>query len=164
MTNTAKCAVAAVLLVCCGQPVKGEPGPPGAPGATGAQGPPGTAGANGAAGQRGATGAVFGIVSHMHCSKIAGQLFEYQTAVFTDGARYVACAVSGASIQASATLLYAPDQAGSSNGSCIVTYDVDASATSGWWNFTLSPLRAQYNDIGSANDQQSVTFAASDCQ
>jgi hypothetical protein len=118
----------------------------------------------GASGMRGATGTGLSIVAHMRCSKLVTQLFEYQTVEFSDGSLLVSCSVSGAAIQAHTTQLYAAEQNGADTGGCLVTYDVDGTASGGYWNFTLSPRRALYNDAGSANDQQAVTFASADCQ
>lgn len=127
----------------------------GSPGATGPQGVAGPTGP-------GAPTSTVLVASHLRCSKVVGQFFEYDTTLYTNGMRFVECAVADSFVAITATALYGADQNGSITGGCLVGYDVDTNS-SGFWNFTLSPLRAQYNDTGSANDQSVVTFAPGDC-
>lgn len=157
-----------VFSISCGPGGPGPAGPPGEQGATGnpgANGATGAMGAMGVSGLRGVTGADgggFDIVAKKRCFKIAGYAFTYYTALFSNGMRFATCEVADSGASYDATILYASTQVGATTGGCVVTYDVDT-ASSGWWSFTLSPLRAQYNDIGSASDQQTVTFASTDC-
>lgn len=141
----------AMLLASCGP---GQPGPTGPPGPPGEQGPTGATGA---------TGGSFGIVVKTFCSKIwNGRSFIYYNALFQNGTRFVSCTIADAAAEYQSTILYSVAQNGSTNGSCTLTYDLDA-ASAGYWTFTETPRQALYNDAA-PNGGTIVAFAASDCQ
>jgi hypothetical protein len=99
----------------------------------------------------------------MFCSKVVGQVFQYNAVAFSDGSLFVSCSVSGGAVASEYSAIFEPSQLGATTGGCAVTYDVD-DPNGGYWAFTLSPLQAKYNDIGSASDQQVVSFSVStDC-
>lgn len=107
------------------------------------------------------------MVSDVLCSKITGGLyFEYSSASFSDGSRFVSCSVSDSYAAYSNSQFYGPGRTGTATGYCSVGYDVEWNGTGGWWAFTDSgsSVSAVYSDSGSSSNGSSVSFSgSSDC-
>lgn len=139
----------------------------GDPGAAGAVGPKGASGLNGVDGQTGAGGET--IASGIGCAKVdAGSgvsaLLVYESIIYSTGDRFVSGSVSGNSLQSSGTEMFKSTQAGALSGGVTVVADIDA-ASSGAWTFTSQAgvTKAVYNDVTSAHNLYTYTFAAGDC-
>lgn len=124
------------------------------------KGQDGTNGSNGTNGTNGLT-----ISSIKYCKKTSGSItFDHNIVTYSTGDKWVYCAISNALDTFSASVMYLAAQNGATNESCIIVYDLD-SASSGWWNFSLSGTTrtAVYSDAASASNGTTLTFATSDC-
>lgn len=142
---------AVLLLSACGSPRDGPVGPTGKDGTNGKDGAPGS---------------TFGVQQWTVCAHVdstVGINVYYSTTMFTDGARYVDCAIHGPSIGSTNNAFYSSTQQGATYGFCEVFFDIDA-ASYGQWEFNLLPSpRASYLDTPSASNGLSEVFVGTDC-
>jgi hypothetical protein len=104
------------------------------------------------------------LVSGLSCTKLSvGLVFEYFTAVYTDGSRFVSCAISDGYGTYSNTEIFGATQNGAASGLCILVYDLEWNGTSGFWSFTFSGSSsiALYSDTGSTYNGNSVSMSGS---
>lgn len=100
------------------------------------------------------------------CSKTAGGLdFRYSVVDFSSNDKFVTCSISGAAVQIANSFFWRAGQNGAVAEACLLVYDVDSSATSGFWAFSLNGgvRNAVYSDPGSADDQSQVMYSSGDC-
>lgn len=126
----------------------------------GEMGPPGPVGPQGPAGPRGAPGEMY--VQTLRCTVITTPAtFTIERFEYSDGSVLVHCGIDDAAITIDSMALYRSTQAGSQNGLCIVTDDVDT-PNFGYWVFTASKgataAKAVYTNTGSSSDGTSVTM------
>lgn len=130
---------------------------PSTTGPTGPQGPPGANGEPGTAG--------LSISSSFSCFKtVSGNRYNYSSATYTTGDRWVTCGVDGISYSSSNTYLYRASQIGATTGSCFVTYDLDA-ASGGSWTFsdTSGTKQAKYTDVVSGSHNTTIVYTGAEC-
>lgn len=137
-------------------------GPEGPPGSTGPMGPPGP---TGAAGEPGVT-----LTATYLCTSPLTTVGNYSIATtylryeFADGMVLTECEISNAGATFSATRVYKQGTVGAKDGSCLLTFDVDAD-TGGYWVFTLpsggTSGVARYNDPGSPSNTRALTASCS---
>lgn len=129
----------------------------------GSKGDAGPAGAAGAQGQAGATGtAGLTVTSDIKCNTTSSGLnlgFIYEIVQFTGGTKFVTCSIYSTSETHSQSHYWPTSQSGNTNGTCLLTNDVDT-ASSGYWNFSYSNGTAQavYTDSSSVNNGATITF------
>lgn len=109
------------------------------------------------------------ISSGFNCTKVDTGLgsalgVRYESILYSTSDRFVNCYIGGSAASFTNSQIYKSGQNGATTGSCLIGVDVDT-ATSGFWVFTSQSgtTKAVYNDVGSANNGYTVTFAASDC-
>ena len=102
------------------------------------------------------------IVSSVSCLKIDLSLtFEYRSAIYSSGERFVSCAISNSEMNSSNTFIYKPTQNKAITGYCAVIFDINAPTTSKSWVFTSqnNVTKAVYS-----HDSTTVTFVGSECE
>lgn len=109
------------------------------------------------------------ISGSLYCSKVdvgsgVTLTYQYQNATYANGDHIITCSISSSLGEYSHTQLFKPSAPGALNGFCSVGYDVDG-LSSGYWIFTSSGgvNKAVYNDVGSAHNNYTYTFAGGDC-
>jgi len=147
--------IIAVALVACEGPM-GPTGPRGPPGTQGVAGPAGEPGVDGGDGKDGASG--IGIVSTTRCSGAALLSTTYNLLHdvyrFADGSVMATCMVWAPSGGFTGTNLWRGGSNGATNGTCLLTQDVDG-ASYGFWGFgpaSTTTSSATYNDSGSSSN------------
>ena len=130
----------------------------------------GEKGADGSTGATGATGtAGMTLTTSVFCFKnqvvnSVSLWFWYTTNIYSDGTKFIHCAVSSPSAEWGNSLFYKSTQTGSVTEYCSLTLDVDT-GSSGFWTFSKSgsTKTVVYSDTGSASNNTTVTYASSDC-
>lgn len=92
--------------------------------------------------------------------------FEYTVYVMSNNDVMVDCSVSDPRSTFSRNVMYKHTQTGAQNGYCSLTYDgFDGSLSAGYWTFQYASgvPTIKYNDTGSAFDQQTYLYLASEC-
>lgn len=129
------------------------------------KGKDGMDGRDGLDGHDGENASIEVVASTVNCSKIFGGVyFKYRIVTFSDGSKQVICAAEDGMYSSSGIITYLSTQVGATSEYCSFTLDLE-NYSGGWWKFeNVSGTRtATYNDIASASDNTTITFAESDC-
>lgn len=104
------------------------------------------------------------ISSGFGCMKVYDKhIYQYSAVIYSTDDVWVSCSVADTSIQASESQIYKAGTKGAKDLACMVIFDSDATASSGYWTFSGSSERkGVYHDTGDL-DGTTVSFAGDDC-
>lgn len=101
------------------------------------------------------------IASSKLCSIVdSGYYFSYQVMTFTTGEVLVNCSIHTSSYTSGNSAYWMSTQNGAAASGCIITEDVDATASGGYWAFETNSgtSTVEYTDSESANHGLVLTF------